>query len=69
MNQLTGNHLKHWCKLVDIMILRWLREMDGENTEEDRAIHTNYFKLDGQNINQRVKKVFESFFNSISYHR
>lgn len=70
----NNNHLKclfekHQCKLADTMILRWLCEMDGENTEEDWRIYTNSFKLDGSNIHPSVKKVFEGSLNTISYYR
>jgi hypothetical protein len=51
------------------MISRWLSEMDGENTEEGRTIHTNHSKLDGPNINPSFKKVFEGSFNTISHYK
>lgn len=43
---------------ANMLISRWLREMDGENTEEDPKIRTNYSKLDGQNSSPSFKKVF-----------
>lgn len=73
-SKLLNNHLKclfekHQYKLADTMILRWLCEMDGENAEEDRRIHTNSFKLAGPNYYLSVKKVFEDPQNTIHYYR
>ena len=52
---------------ANMLISRWLSEMDGENTEEDPGIHTNHSKLDGQNISPSFKKVFR-YSPSAIYH-
>lgn len=54
---LFGNY---YYNSAHMLISRWLSEMDGENTEEDPRIYTNYSKLDGQNSSPSFKKVFRT---------
>ena len=54
---------------ANMLISRWLSEMDGENSEEDLEICSYHSKLDGQISSPSVKKVFECSFNTISYYR
>lgn len=42
------------------LISGWLSEMDGENIEEDREIHSYHLKLDGPISCLSLKKVFET---------
>jgi hypothetical protein len=44
-------------ELDSARISGWLREMDGENSEEDRAVHSHHSKLDSENSNPSVKKI------------
>ena len=48
-------------EITSTRISRWLREMDGENAEEDWKIHPHHSKLGSRNSNPSVKKVFKSF--------
>lgn len=56
-------------KFVDTMNPGWLREMDGENSEEDRRLPTNSVESTGQNSYHSVKKVSFSFILTIHYHQ
>ena len=49
------NQTFRW-KLTDAMNTGWLREMDGENTEEDRRLYANPVKSTGQISHHSVKK-------------
>lgn len=59
----------NYVKLAGTTISGWLREMDGENTEEDWAIHTTHSKLDGQNSSPSFKKIFKHSPSTIYHYR
>lgn len=51
------------------MNLGWLREMDGENTEEDRRLHTKCVEFTGQDSNLTIKKNPPSLFTAHNYNQ
>lgn len=55
-------------KSVTNLISWWLSEMDGDTTEEDGPVYTQYIKLDGKNSHPSFKKVFDSSPSTI-YHK
>jgi hypothetical protein len=59
----------YYAKSADAAISGWLREMDGESTEEDWSLHTNHSKLDGQNSSLSFKKVFKHSPSAVHYYQ
>jgi hypothetical protein len=55
--------------LIDFMNPGWLREMDGENTEEDRRLHTNCVEFTGQDSNLTIEKNPLSLFTALNYNQ